>query len=196
MLFKSTYTLASLTVLLMSSFLVEPLLCWAQVDGDDDIEMLEIIEVPGTAVIREPRTVSFQSPNVKSFLPLTAQDLFGIPTEFTIERPYAPPMVLLAPQGKAQGIQTSVKALKAERPTYPRFAREQGWHGTTVLRIRVGPTGQVTSVSTQKSSGYPILDESANQAVKQWKFLPAKNGEFEVASIVDLPIRFDLDQPD
>lgn len=196
MSFKSTYTLASLAFLLTSSFLVELPYGWAQNDADDDIEMLDIIEVPGTAVVREPRRLSFQSPDVTSFLPLVEHDLLKIQTEFTIQRSSPPPTVLLAHQGKAHALQSSVKALIAERPPYPRFAREQGWHGTTILRIRVDEAGQVTSVSTQKSSGYPILDESANQAVKQWEFLPAKNGEFEVASIVDLPIRFDLDQPD
>jgi len=37
-----------------------------------------------------------------------------------------------------------------------------------------------------------VLDDSAKQAVGMWSFKPAQNGEFAVASVVDLPIQFDL----
>ena len=129
-----------------------------------------------------------------NLLPLPEQDVFHIPTKFDIERQTQQRTVTLDPIGKRQGIRSSVKPLQAQRPPYPRFARELGWHGTTVLRITVEPEGNVTSVTTQKSSGFPILDESATQAIKQWVFAPAQNGEFAVASTVDIPIRFDLDQ--
>ncbi|MGB0910268.1 MAG: energy transducer TonB [Nitrospirales bacterium] len=193
MSFKFSYTLVSLSALVMSLFLIETPLSLAQ--NDNDIEMLDIIEVPGTAVTIEPRMLSFPSPGVTNIRPFPDEDIFHISTTFKMDHPIPRSPVLLDPIGKAQGIRSSVKPMSAKRPPYPRFAREQGWHGTTVLRITVAPDGTVTSVTTKKSSGFPILDESANQAVKEWGFSPAKNGEFAVASTVDLPIRFDLDQP-
>ena len=50
------------------------------------------------------------------------------------------------------------------------------------------------SVSTRKSSGFPILDKSAAQSVKTWMFEPEKDGEFSIPVTVDLPIRFNLDE--
>ena len=56
------------------------------------------------------------------------------------------------------------------------------------------PAGTWKTSTTQKSTGFDALDESAAQSVKTWRFDPAKDGEFPVSSVVDLPIRFDLDE--
>jgi protein TonB len=72
------------------------------------------------------------------------------------------------------------------------MAREQGWQGKVILRARISAEGTVKQAEVQESSGFPVLDDSAAQAVKTWTFEPAKNGEFAVASTVALPIRFDL----
>ncbi len=93
-----------------------------------------------------------------------------------------------------RGVRKPVRPAKAERPPYPQLAREQGWEGTVVLRIRVKSDGRVDAIRTRTSSGYRILDESAHHAVKNWTFEPAKDGEFSIPVIVDLPIRFDLDE--
>ena len=93
-----------------------------------------------------------------------------------------------------KALRKTVRLIKSERPPYPQVARRQGWEGTVVLRINIGAGGDVTNVSTQKSTGHDALDESATQSVKTWRFDPAKDGEFPVASVVDLPIRFNLDE--
>jgi len=93
-----------------------------------------------------------------------------------------------------KALRKTVRLIKSERPPYPQVARRQGWEGTVVLRINIGPGGNVENVATQKSTGYDALDESAAQSVKTWRFDPAKDGEFPVSSVVDLPIRFNLDE--
>ena len=93
-----------------------------------------------------------------------------------------------------KALRKTVRLIKSERPPYPQVARRQGWEGTVVLRINIGPGGNVENVATQKSTGYDALDESAAQSVKRWRFDPAKDGEFRIATVVDLPIRFDLDE--
>ena len=93
-----------------------------------------------------------------------------------------------------KALRKTVRLIKSERPPYPQVARRQGWEGTVVLRINIGAGGDVENVATQKSTGYDALDESATQSVKTWRFDPAKDGEFPVSSVVDLPIRFDLDE--
>ena len=93
-----------------------------------------------------------------------------------------------------KALRKTARLIRSERPPYPQVARRQGWEGTVVLRITIGAGGDVETVATQKSTGFDALDESAMESVKRWQFDPAKDGEFRIASVVDLPIRFDLDE--
>ena len=93
-----------------------------------------------------------------------------------------------------KALRKTVRLIKSERPVYPQAARRAGWEGTVVLRITISAGGNVENVITQKSTGFDALDESASQSVKTWRFDPAKDGEFPVSAVVDLPIRFDLDE--
>ncbi|MDT7043914.1 energy transducer TonB [Candidatus Nitronereus thalassa] len=77
-------------------------------------------------------------------------------------------------------------------PVYPRIAREAGWEGTVVVRVAVQPDGHPEKIEIRKSSGYPVLDEAAVEAVKKWQFSPAKDGNIPIRSIVEIPINFDL----
>ncbi len=43
-----------------------------------------------------------------------------------------------------------------------------------------------------RSSGYARLDEAAQDAVRQWRFVPAKSGEQLVDSWVLVPVQFSL----
>ncbi|NJK64286.1 MAG: energy transducer TonB [Synechococcaceae cyanobacterium SM2_3_1] len=64
--------------------------------------------------------------------------------------------------------------------------------GSTLLKARVDQNGQVVQVQIVASSGYPVLDEAAQQAVQTWRFAPAqKNGE-AIPSWVSVPINFSL----
>ena len=93
-----------------------------------------------------------------------------------------------------KGVRKPVRPIRTDRPPYPQVARKRGWEGTVVLRLTVNREGTVERVNTHKSSGFPDLDESAAQAVKTWRFSPAKDGEFPISATVDLPVRFDLDE--
>lgn len=93
-----------------------------------------------------------------------------------------------------KALRKTVRLIKSERPLYPQVARRQGWEGTVVLRINIGSDGNVKNVVTKKSTGFDALDESATESVKTWRFDPAKDGEFPVSAVVDLPIRFNLDE--
>ena len=77
-------------------------------------------------------------------------------------------------------------------PDYPMLARRRGQEGTVIVRVDVDEKGKPTQVTLQKSSGFPLLDNAAVQAVKRWKFKPAKAAFFAVAATVDVPITFKL----
>lgn len=78
------------------------------------------------------------------------------------------------------------------KPEYPTIAKSRGWQGKVMLRVQVSAEGSSESVEVETSSGHEILDESAIEAVKKWKFIPAKRGEKPVASSVIVPIIFTL----
>jgi protein TonB len=62
-----------------------------------------------------------------------------------------------------------------------------------LLSVLVSETGLPKEVKLARSSGTPILDDAALEAVKGWKFVPARQGEQAVAAWVEVPIRFRLE---
>lgn len=90
------------------------------------------------------------------------------------------------------GTNTSPAYMENPAPAYPVLARRRGQEGTVLLRVDVDTKGRPTLVSLQKSSGFPLLDNAAVQAVKRWKFKPAQIAFFAVSSTVDIPITFKL----
>lgn len=78
------------------------------------------------------------------------------------------------------------------KPDYPDIAKSRGWQGKVLLRVKVSAQGLSDEVTVEKSSGREILDDSAIEAVKKWRFIPAKRGDTPVASSVIVPIDFKL----
>ncbi|HWR06572.1 energy transducer TonB [Sporomusa sp.] len=94
------------------------------------------------------------------------------------------------------GGRTSPAYLYGSRPAYPQAARKAGWEGAVVVRALIDTAGTVASVSVKEGSGYDILDEAAVQAVKKWRYTPAKEGGVPVTSLHDIRVRFRLDEAD
>jgi len=78
------------------------------------------------------------------------------------------------------------------KPVYPQEARRRGYEGEVLLRVEVLANGRVGRLEVKKSSGYEILDRSALSAVKQWKFIPANEGNGAIPCWVNIPIKFQL----
>lgn len=77
-------------------------------------------------------------------------------------------------------------------PAYPAASKRYGEQGIVMLDVYVLADGTAGKVSVQKSSGFPRLDNAALEAVKQWKFVPAKRLGETVAAPVTVPVRFDI----
>ena len=75
-------------------------------------------------------------------------------------------------------------------PTYPSQSRRLKEEGTVLLLVRVSADGAPTEVEVRQSSGFERLDDAALQAVRQWRFVPAKRGSQNVAASVLVPIQF------
>ncbi|MGA9033245.1 MAG: energy transducer TonB [Sulfuricaulis sp.] len=85
-----------------------------------------------------------------------------------------------------------VRSLNNPKPPYPFAARRNSMEGSVVLRAYVLEDGHCAEVKLMTSSGHDLLDNSALQTVKQWRFVPATRGGVAVASWVEIPITFRL----
>ncbi len=78
------------------------------------------------------------------------------------------------------------------KPPYPLASRRMGEEGTVILSVYILSSGMVDKIRIKKSSGYPRLDNAALEAVKKWRYIPAKNGDTPVAIWHTQAIRFSL----
>ena len=83
------------------------------------------------------------------------------------------------------------RALYAPDPEYSEEARKAKWQGTVVLWVIVGPDGKPRDIKIQRSLGMG-LDEKAIEAVRQWKFDPAKKDGQPVAVQINVEVNFRL----
>jgi protein TonB len=58
--------------------------------------------------------------------------------------------------------------------------------------MRITEQGRVEEVQLERSAGYPALDESAQEAVRRWRFDPARRDGAPVAVWVLIPVEFKL----
>ena len=78
------------------------------------------------------------------------------------------------------------------RPGYPASARRLGIQGVTLLKVHVLVDGRVGDVIVQETAGHLDLDQAAADAVRRWRFDPARRGDEPVAMWVLLPVEFRL----
>lgn len=77
-------------------------------------------------------------------------------------------------------------------PDYPSLSRRFGEEGKVVLRVEVSADGLARQVEVARSSGSPRLDAAALDAVRRWRFQPARQGAQALAGWVQVPINFRL----
>jgi len=82
--------------------------------------------------------------------------------------------------------------LENTHPTYPLIARIRRFEGTVILSVEILTNGSVGILTIKKSSGYTVLDKSALEAVKTWKFEPGKKTGKPTIMWVDVPVKFVL----
>jgi TonB family protein len=72
----------------------------------------------------------------------------------------------------------------APYPKYPTVARENHWTGSGIFMCKLRPDGTVSSVELLQSTGHTLLDQSALDALRKWRFKVSE------ANKVRVPIRF------
>ena len=91
--------------------------------------------------------------------------------------------VLFSPAGSAQN-ELARKVKTKVPPSYPELARRMNIRGTVKLLVVVSPNGAVKD--SRAVGGNPILVNSAQDAVRRWRFEPAQE---ESTGVVEF--RFD-----
>lgn len=113
-------------------------------------------------------------------------------------KPKQSPSEVIEEEVKAASASTFVKAdsrpfaLDNPKPVYPSAARRRGMQGVVLLQVKVSDKGSVAGIHIMRSSGFQVLDIAATNSVKQWQFMPAQQNDKNVASTVQVPIRFIL----
>jgi protein TonB len=79
------------------------------------------------------------------------------------------------------------------QPPYPLLSRRNREAGQVRLRVLVNADGRAETLKIQVSSGYPRLDMAASEAVRGWRFTPARQAGRNIAGWVEVPITFSLE---
>ena len=82
--------------------------------------------------------------------------------------------------------------LNNPRPAYPLLAIRQGAQGQVVLLVEVLPDGRAGRIELEKFSGHAMLDAAAMNAVRAWRFTPARKDGLLTTQTVRIPIHFNL----
>lgn len=83
------------------------------------------------------------------------------------------------------------RAVYAPDPEYSEEARKAKYQGTVVLWVEVGPDGRPRQIRVQRTLGMG-LDEKAMEAVRTWKFEPARLNGLPVAVQINVEVNFRL----
>ena len=83
--------------------------------------------------------------------------------------------------------------LRNPAPVYPPVARRSGDQGTVMLTVLVNPEGAPLRVELDQSSGSKPLDSAALEAVRGWRFVPARRGTQNIEAWVRVPVVFKLE---
>lgn len=118
---------------------------------------------------------------------------------FVVEAPQPPaPPVPVAPPPPTPATRSATTlpmpiSGQTPAPGYPTRALRRGDSGTVRVRVEVGPDGRPAQVSVAQASGSRDLDRAAVDAVRRWRFHPARRDGEPVTGTVIVPISFTPD---
>jgi protein TonB len=139
-----------------------------------------------------------KSPPVMAIPPFAAAPAETPPPAFTVPVPEPaarapePPRASPPPAVTAPRVRSDAAYLHNPAPAYPMAARRRGDQGTVMVRVTVSSEGLPIRVSLEKTSGTPALDESALNALRSWRFVPARENGQAVEALYIVPVVYKL----
>jgi protein TonB len=82
------------------------------------------------------------------------------------------------------------RLLKRVIPVYPPLAKTAPVQGAVILEAAIAETGAIDEVNV--ISGHPLLIRAAVDAIRQWRYEPAKLDGIPTRSLVEITVNFDL----
>jgi TonB family protein len=142
--------------------------------------------VPDRSIaLRRLSTLDSPTPLPSPEMPSAAPQAEGLPAEGPVPPRSEPPL-----ERPGESVEPAVVVEKVD-PPYPEPAIRAQIEGSVVLDIGIDETGRVTDV--QVARGLPFgLSEAAAQAVRQWKYRPARSAEGPIPSRKTVRILFTL----
>ncbi len=148
------------------------------------------------APVQQPKAQSAQS---SGQTPFATRPVVSVPETSSSPGGTKPGVKISAPAPSLQGPGEAVTPpqfgtayLNNPKPVYPAFAKRMGMEGMVMLKVLVGRQGAALKVEVAHSSGYEILDKAAVESVKNWRFVPARQGDSPVEEWVQVPLAFHL----
>lgn len=103
------------------------------------------------------------------------------------------PTIEASPEPVLEAPRFNAAYLNNPPPIYPLAARRRGSEGKVLVRAEIQADGSCSQAELKKTSGHDLLDQAALEAVKKWRFVPAKKGNQAVTAWVEVPITFKLE---
>ena len=146
----------------------------------------------------EPKPVAKPTPKPTP-KPEPVREIAQEPVQQATPAPVAPPAPLVQQANPVQAApapitppRTDAAHLNNPAPQYPALSRRLGEQGRVMLDVYILPDGSVGEIKLNRSSGFPRLDNAALQAVKTWKYVPAKRGDKPIPFWYVQPVSFVL----
>lgn len=134
----------------------------------------ETAPAPAAPTPTVPRDSAISQPTAET--PTPAGPAIGAPTTGVAAAggPVAAARTATQPAGPARsGPRVDASWAGNTPPPYPGMAMRMGEQGEVRLDVRVGVDGRVTEIRLRQSSGSALLDRTAIETVKKWRFNPA-----------------------
>ena len=146
--------------------------------------------VPPRPLLREPRPVEVGMPMI-----VIAQEPASLPAaeRLVAAAPATPNPTRTIDAQPIEPPRFDMAYLDNPAPAYPGVSRRMREQGRVILKVLVDAAGAAQSVEVGTSSGSARLDGAAIEAVRRWRFSPARRGAQAIAGWALVPITFALD---
>jgi protein TonB len=152
---------------------------------------------PAPVVVAEPSDRAPEapepSPPAAAQPPMPAPIAPAPPAPSSVEAaPPQPPAAPPPPPPPVTPPRADAAHLSNPAPVYPALSRRLGEQGRVLFDVHILADGSVGEIRLKRSSGHPRLDQSALEAVRNWRYLPARRGGEPIPFWYVQPIEFSL----
>lgn len=122
---------------------------------------------------------------VPASVPVASEPMHALASSVVSSMPAPKPVAVVPPRFDADYLHNPA-------PIYPHMSRRLREQGRVLLRVMVTADGLPSQIEIRESSGFPRLDQAAQESVQRWRFVPARQGDRGVSAWVLVPISYSI----